>query len=445
MKYHVKFILTIIPLLFLLMNQVQAQVTSDMENGLTLEEAWQKAEENNKKLQMQLLKLKASAEHVKDARAERLPEIAAGAEYARISNMPIFENGLFHEAVLPPVIHKTYGLETEAYLNLYNGNKTKTNIKAEEVAHQLAEEQKGLTVSEIKLRVAAVYLDLQRNLVFRDLIEKNIVESQKRLEQIGELHKNGVVLKSDLLRAELQLSKQQMTLVEINNNIELANQRLTIMIGLPDTVQITPADKLKATDITIAGGYEDYLNSALQEAHELKISQKETELSELHLKAIQANSKPKLGLFGHYGYSYPQIFLYPYADAPYAIGQAGVKLSYSISSLYQNKHKQEAASIDLQRQVLAHLDKEDEIRQNVKEAFVRYQEANKRVEVAELNIKQATESYRIVNNTYFNQLALLTDLLNADTQLLQSRFELASAQIETTLKYYQLLNTIGKL
>ncbi|MCC9138333.1 TolC family protein [Pontibacter silvestris] len=445
MKYDTKIKLIVLSLLFLLINQVQAQDTPQNEQHLTLEEAWKKAEDNNKKLQMQLLKVQASEEYVKDAHAERLPELSAGAEYARISNMPVFESGLFHEAVQPPVIHKTYGVEAEAYLNLYNGHKTRTHIEAEEVAHQLVEEQKDMTASEIKLRVAAIYLDLQRNIVFKDLIEKNIQESQKRLEQINELHKNGVVLKSDQLRAELQLSKQQMTLVEIKNNIELANQKLNIMIGLPETVQIKPEDESDATDLAVTGGYEAYLNEALNEAHELKVSRKETELSELHLKAVQAGNKPKLGLFGHYGYSYPQIFLYPYTDAGYAIGQAGVKLSYPISSLYHNKHKEAAATIDLQRRALAHSDAEDKVRQDVKEAFVRYQESNKRVEVAELNIKQATESYRIVNNTYFNQLALLTDLLDADTQLLQSRFELASAQIATQLKYYQLLNTIGKL
>jgi outer membrane protein len=65
--------------------------------------------------------------------------------------------------------------------------------------------------------------------------------------------------------------------------------------------------------------------------------------------------------------------------------------------------------------------------------------------VAKENIKQASENLRIVNNTYFNQLSLLTDLLDADTQLLQTRFDLAAAQISAELQYYQLQKTIGNL
>ncbi|PIH03162.1 hypothetical protein CS542_02865 [Pedobacter sp. IW39] len=45
---------------------------------------------------MQDLRVKGTVEGIKDAKAERLPEISAEGEYARVSNVPIYENGLFH-------------------------------------------------------------------------------------------------------------------------------------------------------------------------------------------------------------------------------------------------------------------------------------------------------------------------------------------------------------
>ena len=65
--------------------------------------------------------------------------------------------------------------------------------------------------------------------------------------------------------------------------------------------------------------------------------------------------------------------------------------------------------------------------------------------IAQQNIGQATENYRIVNSTYFNQLSLLTDLLDADNQLLQSRFDLVTAQVLAATQYYQLQKALGTL
>ncbi|MCT6706856.1 TolC family protein, partial [Staphylococcus aureus] len=78
-------------------------------------------------------------------------------------------------------------------------------------------------------------------------------------------------------------------------------------------------------------------------------------------------------------------------------------------------HKTKAAEIAYLRQEVEHEETSDRVRQQVKEAYLRYKEAVTRIEVAKQNISQATENLRIVNNTYFNQLSLLTDLLDADT------------------------------
>ncbi len=76
---------------------------------------------------------------------------------------------------------------------------------------------------------------------------------------------------------------------------------------------------------------------------------------------------------------------------------------------------------------------------------IRYQEAFIQINVATVNVKQATENARIIKENYFNQTALVTDLLDADIQTLQTKFELASAKIQAQNKYYLLLNIVGKL
>jgi outer membrane protein len=411
---------------------------------LSLTQVWEKAEANSKAVQMKELHLQSSTEGIKDAKADRLPEINAEGEYARVTNMPVYENGLFHTPEQFPVLHTYYKVGGDAYLNLYNGGKTNLEIDARKSENKIAAEQKMLTISEIKLRAAAYYLDMQRSLVFKDLLLKDIAAQEKQLLQIKTLQQNGVILKSDVLRAELKLSRQKLSLVTLNNDLAIANQKLNILIGLPDGQQVNPVQVLSLDSI---GGraYRDYLADAGSSAYQIKISEQETDLSMLRLKNVKANVSPKVGLFAEYSYSYPQILFYPYSGNLYGLGFYGVKASFSISSFYHNTHKAKIAKLDYESQEIEHSQTEDNVRQQVNEAYLRFKEDLNRVEVSKTNIKQATENRRIVANTYFNQTSLITDLLDADTQLLQTRFDLAAAQIAAQLQYYQLQNITGKL
>ncbi|WP_033412534.1 TolC family protein [Segetibacter koreensis] len=410
---------------------------------MSLSQVWDKAESYNKQIQMQQLHVQGSEEEIKDAKAERLPDISAEGEYARVSNMPLFENGIFKTPTQFPVLHNYYKVAGDAYLNVYNGKKTSTKISENEAKQQIAVEQKRLTTSEIKLRASSYYLDIQRSLVFKDLLLKHLAEQEKQLEQIRQLKKNGVVLKTDVLRAELQLSRQKLSLEQIDNDIAIARQKLDIIIGLPDSVNIIPsADSLDSFPLK---NYEDYVADATTHSYQYKISEKETELRLLQLKEVKGNNLPKVGLFANYSYTYPEIQFYPYAPSLYGIGMYGVRATLPISSLYHNKHKEKAAEIEYKRQEIEHSNTQDDIRQQVKEAYLRYKEAVNRTNVAKANIQQATENLRIVSNTYFNQLSLLTDLLDADTQVLQTRFDYAAAKIAAQLQYYQLQKAIGNL
>jgi outer membrane protein TolC len=446
MNFNSKLSLALLPVLLLAFSLKAQQPAADTSKNLslTIVQVWQKAAINSKAVQIKQLRVAGSTEAIKDAKAERLPEININGEYARVSNMPVYENGIFNTPTQFPVLHNTYTVGGEAYLNIYNGNKTNLEIDARKRELNIAGEQQKLTQSEVKLRAAAYYLDMQRSIIFKDLLLKDIAAQEKQLLQIKTLQKNGVVLKSDVLRAELKLSKQKLSLVQLDNDLAIANQKLNILIGLPDDQRVNPVEAVRL-DTTGKESYDEYLTDAGKNAYQLKISEQETELSKLKLKNTKANVSPKVGLFAAYNYSYPQILFYPYSPSLYGLGFAGVKASFSISSFYHNSHKVKVARLDLESQEIEHAQTEDGIRQQVNEAWLRYKEALNRVDVSQVNVQQATENRRIVNNTYFNQLSLITDLLDADTQLLQTRFDLAAARIAAQLQYYQLQNVTGKL
>ena len=85
------------------------------------------------------------------------------------------------------------------------------------------------------------------------------------------------------------------------------------------------------------------------------------------------------------------------------------------------------------------------IRMDVRTAFLRHQEALQRVEALQLSVRQAQENYRIMQNRYLNQLAILTDLLDANSVRLNVALQLVTARTRVIYTYYQLQKACGRL
>lgn len=425
---------------------VAAQTASHPVEPLTLEQAWALATVHNKEIQMQRLQADLSAELVKDRQNERLPRVTTGGSYAYLGGLIAYEphGGLQNpeSRAVPPGPH-AYQASVGADWDVYTGGRIKNQIATQVVNEVLETERLALTASDVRLRVATAYLDVQRNREYQALTANNVTESERRLKQIQSLYKNGVVLRSDLLRAELQLSRQKLLLTEIGNTVTLTNQRLNLLLGSPEDQvnQLAPVVPAAVLDNT----YADYLGQAQAKAPELRVAGLQTRLSELRLDATQVSKRPQVGLFTGYGFNYPNRLVFPYVSQLYSVGQVGVRISYNITARWSDRHAEKAAEIGIERQRLGEAKAFDDKRMEVKTAYVRYQETLERIRIAEQSIGQATENYRIVNRTYFNQLALLTDLLDADNQLLQARFDLVTAQTLAATQYYQLQKAIGLL
>lgn len=443
---HFNYCKIVLPIFLFFFVPIQAQKLMKDSVAISLESVWEKAARNSKEIKIHHLHTASGVEAVKNAKSKQLPEIGFNANYGKLANIPIFNNGILHHPdYIPLEDHSIYGATIEAYFEIYNGHKLKTNIKKEVAKQELSEYIEEETIENIHYQVAETYLKLQLHLQFEKLVKKNIYQNEERLKLIQKLHAGGVVLKSDLLRAQLQLSKQKTSLTEIRNNAQLAMQELNIYMGEPDFQNLKPTDSIGFREGQHLMSYDDYVDSAINKSPLQKIAKQKVALSKLNIEGLKADKLPRIGLFGDYNYSYPQIKLYPYENAPYLLGVVGVKLSYSISSIYHDVHKEEEAKILYEEQKIAQENVQDNLRKDINRAYKRYIEDQEKIEELQLNIKQAAENSRILNHTYFNQLSLITDLLDADTQLLQAQFELVSAKISEQVHYYQLLKNTGNL
>jgi outer membrane protein TolC len=72
-------------------------------------------------------------------------------------------------------------------------------------------------------------------------------------------------------------------------------------------------------------------------------------------------------------------------------------------------------------------------------------EAQDAVETLKKSVELAHENYDIVSTRYSNDMALVTDLLDAATQRLDAELQLVNARINVLFNYYKLCETAGIL
>ncbi|MEF9931274.1 MAG: TolC family protein, partial [Bacteroidales bacterium] len=165
-----------------------------------------------------------------------------------------------------------------------------------------------------------------------------------------------------------------------------------------------------------------------------------TQLAEYDTKLAKSNFFPEV-LF-HAGNTLARPLSSTMEDMYNNNWNIGLSISYNLSSLYQNKHRMHEIKQSVQLSRNAEEQIMQEIRIQIRSAYIRHQEALNRVEALKLSVKQAEENYRIVQNRYLNQLSILTDLLDAGSVRLEAELQLTTARIHT---YYELQRACGNL
>ncbi|MFZ4928437.1 TolC family protein [Chryseobacterium sp. Mn2064] len=430
----------------LLISQPLKAQNSDTVKVLTLEKIWSLTELNSRQLKLSDLYRKESQLSVDEARNRILPEVSVGGDVRLNSKFLIYDNGLFSSPQDVPVSSYGYAVGYNVNFNLYSGGREKRNIKIKKEEEIVKQYEFELEKNNIKYSAAVAYYDLYKFLQFREFISVEISTQRKQLSLIENLFKNGVVMKSDVLRISVKLSQLELSLSDIEKKIDIAKQRINILMGRNHSAPFDIADENSSGSEAITEPQSvDYIDIALKKSPQFKITDSQIALSDMNTKQIQSTLLPKVSLYSNYNYTFPQISFYPYSNDLWGFGQTGIKVQFSIDNLYKSRKSiARAQNISEQQKEKARI-KKDEITIQVNEAYLQEQQASESVEMAEKNIVKSTETVRVIRNSYMNQESLLTDLLDAESVLLEAKFNLTTAQANLKLSHIRLLAITGIL
>lgn len=436
MRYLIKY-----SFLLLLFIGKPVATCSQQAYSLTLDELFRLGTENSLRLQASHMQEVVAADKKKTAQTARLPGISIGATTGYIGQSTVFRQGLT-QPVHPDLPDWSHNYNVEVTQPVYRGGKIHYNIKRTSLEKQIAALNSASSKAEVKLLLLRQYMDLFSLYKQKDIFARNVEESTRRLEDIRRLKKEGIVTRNDELRSELQLTNDQLACREADDNIAIVSQQLDVLLGLDETFLLQPDTALLYTAVSLES-YDAYVQQAYLNYPELQIARYNTKLAENDIFLSKADYLPSLSVRAANTLARPLSTTME--DVFSNNWNIALSLSYNLSSLYQNKHKIH----EVKQIVNIQKNKEEQIRQdiriNVKSAWIRHHEALDRVQALILSVRQAEENYRIVNNRYLNQLSILTDLLDASSVRLEAELQLTNARTEAIYSYYQLMHACGNL
>lgn len=397
--------------------------------------------ENNLQLAASRLKEQMATERLSTARMALYPDIEVGLKGGVLGQPVVFQNGLSNPTRPDtPDWQQNYAIDFSQ--PLYQGGRIKYAIRQADLEKEIASLQTHVSKADLKLVLLEQYLNLFSLYKQCKVLNRNIEESERRLKDIRQMKEEGLITNNDVLRSEMQLTNNRLSLTETQNNIRLVSQRLDILLSQNENLIIFPDTTLLEQTYT-TNEYDMYLQQAFSADPSMLLLQKQTELAENNVRLIRAEQRPKLSLTASNTLARPVSRTM--ADMYNNNWNIGLSLSYPLSSLYRNKHRMNEARLGIVLSQNAQEQQKQHIQTTVQEALLKHHEAVSRVEALQLSVRQAEENFRIMNNRYLNQLAILTDLLDADNLRLNVELQLTTARTRVVYTYYQLQRAIGEL
>ena len=372
---------------------------------LTVDQLFERGVQYSLQLQADAMKESMAQERTRTARTARLPELQIGLKGGFVGQPVVWERGL-SAPLYPDAPDWSQNYAIDLAQPLYQGGKIRSAIHKHEI------------------------------------LMRNIEESELRLHDIRRMKKEGLITNNDVLRSEMQLTNDRLSLQETENSIVLVSQQLDILLGQDESVLLRPDTALLYRAVALQS-YDDYIVQAYANNPVMKLLRAQTELARNEIRSTKSFSLPGISLYASNTLARPVSRTL--ADMYNNNWNVGVSVSYPLSSLYKNNHKIKESKMRMSLRKNEEEQKMQGIRMEVRSAFLRHREAMQRVEALKLSVRQAEENYRIMQNRYLNQLAILTDLLDANSVRLNVELQLVTARTRVIYTYYQLQKACGRL
>ncbi len=207
---------------------------------MSIDDLFAALEQNNTALKAQRTAAMAAAEGVVAAKRQRLPDVSTSLTGSYYGNVVLLDRDFTNpQAYRAPHYGNAFTLQAEQAV--YTGGALSAGVRMAELQKELADHTISLTRQQERFLAVGYFLDLYTLSCRQQVVQANIALTERLVENIQAKHEQGMALKNDITRYELQLAQLLLQLRKLQDMQRVKSRELAVLIGLDnEDVLISP-------------------------------------------------------------------------------------------------------------------------------------------------------------------------------------------------------------
>ena len=387
------------------------------------------------------------AEAVKaQAKADFFPKFSATYSYTRLDEPKTTDPIDLGIAVMPGsqlALRDNYQWKTTIKQPLFTGFALLSTYELGKLGIDEAELALELEKLDIALQVKQAYfrvLEADRGV---EVAEKAVESLRSHVKVARSFYKVGMIPINDVLKAEVELSNAEHDLIKAENMAKITRASFNTVLARSINAPVKLQDIRQFRPET--GEYTEYVDTALGNRPEIKALDVKLEQTAQSRRLARSKYYPEVAL----QWDYIQE-----GDEPYVEGsavhdanrwQVMAVLSWTFFEWGKTGHAVREVESNRMQLVQTRSALEDQIRLEIKQAYLDLFEAEKNIPTTTKAVEQAEENLRVSQERYQAQVTTSTEVLDAQTLLTQARTNYYGALYSHHLARARLERAIGNL
>jgi outer membrane protein TolC len=406
---------------------------SSTATGLTLKEGLKIVTESGRAVKLSEAEEASVAENVSIIKAKRLPRVDIYANQTWLRYQPKARFGPFGPVPLSEKSFLTYGFRINQLV--YDFGKVGSLVESAEYILKAKRTDVKRIKNQVALQFVVAYFEALEAERMLEVAEEEVRRYKAHLKDTEAMYEEGLITKNDLLQAEVFLADAKQRRINAENYMNITKARINslLMRGLDEPVELDDKVELPPVGLTLQEAYK----KAETLRPEVVLIDEQRKALKKRLKALKAEYLPDVFVSGGYEYQENRYMVH---EGNWSL-IAGLNFNLVSGGSTKAKIRQteaELKTLNLQRQIIL-----DNIRLEIKNAYLQLLSAMHRVEVAEKAVEQAKENLRLQRLRYKEGVGTATEVTDAVVLVTKAETNYWSAVYERRKAEARLFYSIG--
>lgn len=428
---------------------------SAQQRTLTLSDAISLGLENSKSLHLSLMKSEYADSKSSEVSANLYPTLKAQLGYQNLSNIPAAAVTLPRNAFgpgFPPqpvnvalsqVILNNYTARATLQQPLFTGWRLQSAADNAEYTANAVHDDYQKDRDQLLYDIKAAYWNVYRAKEMKRLTDENVAQMTQHLDDIQNMFGQGMATTNEVLKTKVQLANSRVLQSDAENNVTIAQISFNSIIGLPLGTEITIGSQLTPRTKEFPD-VQQLLATAFKQRADVQGMDWRMQAAASGITAARAGWMPQIFLTGNYYYSRPNQRIFPAVDQFKDSWDVGVNLQFDIWNNLTTVHQTNEAKAQYEQVKDSFGMLKDGVTLEVTQSYLSFEQAKKKIELAQLSVDQASENLRVTREKFKAGLTTNSELLDAEVALLQANLQFVQTQVDHELAEARLQKAIGE-